>query len=293
VKALLRDGLDKLARRAARSYIVGAELPNAIQAARFLAPQSIASTICYWDGEADDSRQVANHYLSIVEAIRNERLDCYLSVKPWALQFSDELFDELCRSARQHDVRLHFDSLLPDVTEQTFALIERPTAQGLRIGCTLPARWSRSVRDVERAIESHLRVRIVKGQWPDPDGTDLDAREGFLKIVDQLGGRIGQVAVATHDPGLARESLTRLRAAGTQSELELLFGLPVGPCIAVAQSLGVPVRVYLPFGRAWLPYVLAQAKRNPRVAWWIFRDLCTSLRSSLMGSRPTHFRLPL
>jgi proline dehydrogenase len=291
VRAILRNGIDKLTRRVARSYIVGPELSDAVRAAKFIAPQDMVSTICYWDSETDNPRDIANRYRSIIESISNEHLNCYVSIRPWALQFSYGLFDELCAFAHQHDVSLHLDSLLPDASDKAFAMIERDGAQGPTVGCTLPGRWQRSVSDAGRAIDLGLRVRIVKGQWPEPQGADLNPREGFLKVVDRLSGYASAVAVATHDVDLARESLKRLRSAGTSCELELLFGLPVGPGIGVARSLGIPVRIYLPFGKAWLPYVIAQAKRNPVIAWWLFRDLWLDLRSRALGAKPTHLRL--
>jgi proline dehydrogenase len=35
----------------------------------------------------------------------------------------------------------------------------------------------------------------------------------------------------------------------------------------------VPVRVYVPYGQAFLPYAMSQLKQNPRIAWWLVRDL--------------------
>jgi len=47
------------------------------------------------------------------------------------------------------------------------------------------------------------------------------------------------------------------------------------PLLKIAAELDVPVRVYVPYGHGWLPYSLTQARRNPRVFWWILRDLIT------------------
>jgi predicted TIM-barrel fold metal-dependent hydrolase len=48
------------------------------------------------------------------------------------------------------------------------------------------------------------------------------------------------------------------------------------PLLKVAAELDVPVRVYVPYGHGWLPYSLTQAHRNPRVFWWILRDLISA-----------------
>ena len=68
---------------------------------------------------------------------------------------------------------------------------------------------------------------------------------------------------------LAREALRRLRAAGTPCELELLFGLPAMPAARAADELSVPVRIYVPYGHATLPYRIADARRDARVLGWL------------------------
>jgi proline dehydrogenase len=111
---------------------------------------------------------------------------------------------------------------------------------------------------VDRAIELGLTVRVVKGQWVDREVPERDPRAGFLEVIDGLAGKAKGVAVATHDPQLARESILRLQASSTPCELELLFGLPVRRVLPVAAELGVPVRYYVPYGSAWLPYALGR-----------------------------------
>ena len=117
-----------------------------------------------------------------------------------------------------------------------------------------------------------LRVRVVKGQSPDPARADVDPAKGYLRVINRLAGRARSVAVATHDPLLARSSLTRLLEAGTPCELELLYGYPMRAVSTVARSMSVPIRVYIPFGNAWLPYALTQVINKPTRLWWILKD---------------------
>jgi hypothetical protein len=46
--------------------------------------------------------------------------------------------------------------------------------------------------------------------------------------------------------------------------------------LKVARDLAVPIRNYLPYGYAWLPYALRQARRDPRILWWVLRDASRS-----------------
>ena len=57
--------------------------------------------------------------------------------------------------------------------------------------------------------------------------------------------------------------MRRLAAQGTACELELLCGLPRRGVLELARSRRLPVRLYVPFGQAWLPYALSQVLRKP------------------------------
>jgi proline dehydrogenase len=260
-----------LAERVARPYIVGQELGDAIRASRSLRERGFRSTIGFWNRVDEDPDDIAARYSAAIDAVGAEGLDCRVSVKAPPLQFSQERFERLAKQARERNVGLHFDSLWPEATDETFSLLSKLVPRYPNLGCTLPARWRRSPDDAERAIELGLGVRIVKGQWPDPADPDRDMRAGYLEVVDRLAGRVRYAAVATHDALLAREALTRLRAAGTKCELELLYGLPLRKVVAIARAGAVPVRVFLPYGHGFLPYAMEQLKAHPWIALQVVR----------------------
>jgi proline dehydrogenase len=277
--------LDRLMTTSASlAYIAGPELKDAIAACNRFAQQGLTSTVGYWDkGEGADPREVADAYLQALAAISAEGLDSYLSIKAPPLQMSSTLVAEVVDRASEAAIGIHFDSLFPEVAERTFELVAESRLSHAMVGCTLPGRWRRSTDDARRAVElGAARVRVVKGQWPDPADPDLDTRQGFLMVIDALlAAKAAHVAVATHDPWLARESLRRLQSGGASCELELLFGLPMNAVTQVAAELRAPVRLYVPYGKSYMPYALSQLRRNPKVVWWFLRDtLATNLRGA-------------
>ncbi len=272
---------------AARCYIAGDQADDAARVAEGLRRRGIAATIGFWDTESQSARQVADEYRAGIE--RLTRLDerSYLSVKLPALRFNQELLEEVAAAAHAGARRIHFDSHGPEVADRkrtaVEALLERRPDSDL--GFTLPGRWSRSSDDADWACARRLFVRVVKGQWEDPLDPHRDPRSGYLEVVRRLAGRARRVAVATHDPRLAEEAATILVDAGTPCELELLHGLPMRGCLAVARRLKLDVRVYVPYGEAYMPYALSQMRKNPRIAWWIVKDGAASLASKLAGCR--------
>lgn len=261
-----------LLRKAAQSYVAGPDLRDALLVAQTFAARGVtASTLCFWDAQDDLPRHVADMYLETVRAIQSAHLDSYISIKAPSLAFDAGLVAEIAETAAETGIRVHFDSLGAETVDRTFRLIEQARTHQAPLGCTLPGRWRRSPRDAEMAAHMGLHVRVVKGQWSDPSQA-IDPHAGFLDVIDALAGRGATVAVATHQPELAATAIGKLQSAGTPCEMELLYGLPSRAVLTVARDLAVPVRYYLPYGHAWLPYALGQARRNPRILWWVLRD---------------------
>ena len=263
--------------RAAKAYVAGEHLGDALAAAEALAARGLGVTLGYWDSPEDGPRQVADAYLAAIDALQ-VRSDGYLSIKVPSLQFSRDLLSELVARAAPARVRLHFDALGPETASPSRGLCQQFLGAGAELSYTLPGRWARSVDDAAWAVEHGLIVRVVKGQWPDPADPARDLRSGFLTVIDALAGRARHVAVATHDPPLAVEAIARLRRAGTSCEIELLYGLPLRRSLEQARRLGVSVHVYVPYGKSYLPYALAQVRKSPRIMWWLVRDALTPRR---------------
>jgi proline dehydrogenase len=167
---------------------------------------------------------------------------------------------------------LMLDAHGPGDAEATIAATEALLADFPQTGCVLPARWRRSPDDADRLRDTSARLRIVKGEWADPDGDPDDGSAAYLALIERLAGRTAPVAVATHDPALAARVLDRLIAAGTPCELEQLRGLPRRRTMAAARTRGVPVRLYVPFGPGWWPYAIDKALARPHLPLWWLRD---------------------
>jgi len=263
-----------LIERAASAYTAGPALNHASAVCKSISAQGLNSTMCYWNVASDLPDHVAGSYTDILNEIPRLASDSYLSVKAPAINFDMELLKIIVGRAKSIGAVVHFDAMAPETADETFKLIRRARDIYPRLGCTLPGRWRRSLSDADQAIEMGLRVRVVKGQWAESVSTDIDPERGFLNIIERLATEMANhVAVATHQTDLARKALSRLLSTGTSCELELLYGLPLQTLIEMGLSLDVPVRMYVPYGRAGLPYRLKQIPRNPRLIAWFVRDL--------------------
>jgi proline dehydrogenase len=250
-------------------------LSDALAVADRVAGEGHSCTIGYWDTGKEPPRHVADEYRAGIESLARTPARGYLSIKLPSLDFSQSLVDEIAAYAAKEQVRLHFDAMWPETVDKTWRILEGllETQKDLVLGCTLPARWRRSLTDADWASHRGLAVRVVKGQWPDSTVGSIDLQEKYLELVDRLGGRARHVSVASHDAPLVAASLERLQLAGTKHDVELLYGLPKRDVVRLAQSRGVSIRMYIPYGQAFLPYALSRARRNPRIIWWLLKDL--------------------
>jgi proline dehydrogenase len=256
-------------RRAASSYIAGAEFKDALRVALRLQSMGFLATIGYWNCEEDSPRHVADAYLQSLAGMQGRKID-HLSIKLPALDYSHELLEEILCVAKKLDTQVHFDSLGPETVDRTLSMLDRVLSNYPNLGITIPARWKRSLHDIDWAIERNVTMRIVKGQWPDSSSENTE--QDFLLAISRLAGRVNQVNVATHNPELVGQSLECLRAGGTCANVELLYGLPTRQPLIVARQFSAAVRFYIPFGHAWLPYCLSQARKNPQILLRMLKD---------------------
>jgi proline dehydrogenase len=256
--------------------MAGESAACALRVAAQLAARGYAVTVGYWSDRDASPQSVGDSAHEALARLASLDGDRYLSLKAPALAFSARAVSKLLEASRVAGVGLHFDALAPDDVEPTFELIERGIEAGApaaALGTTLPARFARSLADVERCIALGLSVRVVRGQWADRGSETGDVAGAFLAIVERLAGRARVVRVATHDPALAGPALQCLRVRGTRAELEVLWGPAARGVLRSGIARGARVRVYVPYGQAALPYALRDIAARPRMLAWLLRDI--------------------
>jgi proline dehydrogenase len=289
--ALLRDA------RYALPHLVERVAPGpgpaaAIRICDRLARRGFATTVGYFQNGDTPPDEVAAATSAVARLLAERPRDVYLSVKAYPLEFDAARLRDIAETAATANLALMFDAESPNDAERSLGLALGLLAEFPRTGVVLPARWRRSAADAARFRDTTARIRIVKGERSDPDWGGGDAEASYLALVARLAGRDAPVAVATHDPALAERALTLLQAAGTPCELEQLRGLPRRRTVAVARRLGVPVRVYVPFGPGWWPYAVDKALARPYLLSWMVKDWLGARAAPLPATAKAPARQP-
>ncbi len=269
-------GLVKRGKRAARTaatarYVAGPALGDALREEAVYAGAGYATTVGFWNGATDTPAKVREEATAAAESLP---AGSEVSIKIVGIGGDGEHLDELLTTCVRRDLTLHLDALGPDSASlaQETALRLGAIAPG-RVGCTLPGRWPRSVGDAEALADCGLRIRIVKGEVEDPAADELELAAGFLAVAAALAGGSCHVEVATQDAATARSALEQLLAAETACELQVLHAMRSAAAVAVARELGVPVRVYVPYGSSRLPYTREDIQANPPLLATLARDV--------------------
>ncbi len=256
----------------AKKHIAGTYLEDALAICRLAESSGWSTAISVWTREGVSFEENASKYHEIISAIINEKLNSYLSIKPSSINFNLKMFEQLACYASQEKMRIHFDSLSPDSADRYLKfLMEAITIYPL-LGYTLPSRWRRSLLDAELISELNIPVRIVKGQWPDPDYKQINSRKNFLEIIKILAGKVPMIGIATHEKSLAEKAIEIASTTNTQYELEQFFSLPSVEK-KLSQKYNLKKRLYVVYGEPYLPYNLRSANKRPAMIGWVLKDI--------------------
>jgi proline dehydrogenase len=133
----------------------------------------------------------------------------------------------------------------------------------------------RSEADVERLVEHGARVRLVKGAYQEPAAVSFpdkrDVDEAYRRLGVHLLERGNYPAFGTHDEAIIEHLRRYARDHGIGSqrfEFQLLYGVRRDLQDRL-RSQGENVRIYVPFGTEWYPYLMRRMAERPANLWFI------------------------
>jgi proline dehydrogenase len=273
-----------VSRSIARRFVAGDTLDEAVEAARAVNAAGLSASLDFL-GESVKSREEATEAaemaIRILERIAAEGIDANLSVKPTQLGLDvDEDFGrgnielvlqrarELGNGDGEVFVRLDMESTA--YTERTVALVERLWADGFRnVGTVLQSYLRRTPDDLDRMLALGARVRLVKGAYKEPEELAFpdkaDTDRAFVEEMERLLEGGTYPAIATHDEAIidhARRFAWERGIGKDGFEFQMLYGVRRDLQQRLREE-GYNVRVYIPFGSQWYPYLMRRLAERP------------------------------
>ncbi|MGH7688054.1 MAG: proline dehydrogenase family protein [Gemmatimonadaceae bacterium] len=271
---------NRFAKSFASRFVAGERLDDAVTAVRALNAKGISASLDLL-GESvhneQEARAARDEYLTVLDRINTERLDCNVSVKLTAmgLDISEELCVAIMRDilerAQRYGTFVRVDMESSAYTERTLRLFEERLYPGFKqhVGVVLQSYLYRTFADVERAVALKCRVRLCKGAYKEPpavaypDKKDVDGN--YVKCMHALLENATYPAIATHDPAMvaeARRFVAEHAIATDRFEFQMLYGVRRDLQEQLVRD-GYRMRVYVPFGTQWYPYLMRRLAERP------------------------------
>jgi proline dehydrogenase len=269
-----------LARRFASRFVAGESIEQGVEAARELARRGITSSLDLLgesvtvEAEATAAR---DQYLRMLDQMAASGTEVNVSVKP--TQMGLDISEALCvanmtailekAAALGGFVRLDMESSA--YTERTLEFFRRRLFDrfGGHCGVVIQSMLRRSEQDIDDLIAMRARVRLCKGAYLEPptvafpDKADVD--RNYLRLMERLLTAGNYPGIATHDEAIithAKEFTRRERIGTDRFEFQMLYGVRRDLQDSLRRD-GYRLRVYIPFGTQWYPYLMRRLAERP------------------------------
>jgi proline dehydrogenase len=273
-------------RALSRRFVAGDTLDEAVVVARALNTEGFLVSLDLLGEEVGDegsARAATAEYLSCLHRIDREGLRANISVKPTQLGLAiDEALalesvGRLAEAAAETGTTVTLDMEDSRYTDGTVRLYETAQIRYGNLGLALQAYMRRTPADLARLIPLGGHIRLCKGAYVEPEQLALTSKrevdDAFASQLEVLMAASGTYpAIATHDSDLV--DLTRRLAAPRRApfEFQMLYGVRTDLQRDLLAE-GFPLRVYLPFGSEWYPYLTRRLAERPANAWFFARSM--------------------
>jgi proline dehydrogenase len=271
---------NKLAKTMANRFVAGETLDTALAAVARLNARGITASLdllgesVHNEGEA---RASGEGYVTMLDRIYERKADANVSVKLTAmgLDISEDLcvaiMHKILQRARDYQTFVRIDMESSEYTQRTLDLFEHRLYPAYRenVGIVLQSYLYRTFADVERANLLKARVRLCKGAYKEPETVAYpnkkDVDSNYVRCMHELMLKGNYPGIATHDEAIIKEAkrfAKENQIATSRFEFQMLYGVRRDLQDQLVRE-GYRIRVYVPFGTQWYPYLMRRLAERP------------------------------
>ena len=269
-----------LAKSFASRFVAGETIPEAVAAATALEAKGITASLDLLGEsvtQAQEAEAACAHYVQMVDEMAAAHDQVNVSVKLTQMGF--DIDEDLClrnmtrilERAAQHDGFVRLDMESSAYTQRTLDFFTNRLFQrfGKHCGVVIQSCLRRSDVDIQRLIDMQARVRLCKGAYLEPADvaypSKSDVDKAYVRLAERLLERGNYPGIATHDEailGHVRKFAQRNGIGSDRFEFQMLYGVRRDLQEQLVQS-GCRMRVYIPFGTQWYPYLMRRLAERP------------------------------
>ena len=264
----------------AKRFIAGYDFSSAKKNIAQLMDDGYQVSIDYVGELSKTSKQAAraaSQYVEISNYYKGKRID--ISIKPTQLGllfdkfFCKQLLYSVVRTAKlnNHTVRLDMED--SKVTDDTIKLAIWLNEMFGNVGVAIQANLYRTKEDIWQLFDNNVSIRLVKGAYKENSTIAVQPPDDvsgcymyFANIILEYSK--APPAIATHDEKIIKE-INKYK--NRRFDYEFLYGIRRDLQKELKLD-GHRVRVYVPFGEQWFPYVLRRLKEWKNLKF-VFKSL--------------------
>jgi proline dehydrogenase len=269
----------------ARRFVAGETLDQAVFVARQLNQAGMAVSLDLLGEEVATPSEVDLAYRGYEDCLRRitaDGLDANISIKltQLGLAFDHELaastLDRLARGALGTGQTITIDMEDSRFTAQTIDLYRRSQERYGNLGLALQAYLYRTPDDIKNLAPLGGHLRLCKGAYLESEDIaftapdDVDAAFARLLALLMADERT-KPAIATHDPALIAQALPLAMIRQSPFEFQMLYGVRTKAQRELAAVY--PIRIYVPYGSHWYPYLVRRLGERPANLAFFLRAL--------------------
>jgi proline dehydrogenase len=286
-----------VARKFASRFVAGETIEEGVKAAADLAARGITASLdllgesVHAEAEAVAAR---DQYLAMLGRMAAQRVEVNVSVK--LTQMGLDIDEDLCHrnmiqildKAKQLQGFVRLDMEGSDYTQRTLDFFNQrlfPAYAG-HCGVVIQSALRRSEKDIDDLIAIRARVRLCKGAYLEPADVAYpkksDVDRNYVLLMERLLLKGNYPGIATHDEKIithARQFVAQNQIASDRFEFQMLYGVRRDLQGRLRQA-GHNMRVYIPFGTQWYPYLMRRLAERPANIAFILGNL---VRESMPG----------
>ena len=277
-----------LAERLTSRFVAGQTLDRALTVCRKLNDEGILVTLDHLGenvtspAEAKASRDA---YLEALRRVSQGRLRSTVSIK--LTQFGLDLSSDGCREnveqlvccARQSGTSVEIDMEASEYVDRTLEIVRAMHAKHGSVRAVIQAYLRRSENDIEQLCRERIPVRLCKGAYQEsadiafPRKSEVD--ENYVRLTRILMERGVNPGIASHDPNMVEAAVKYASELGVVKdgfEFQMLYGIRRDLQRWLVKD-GYRLRLYVPYGDAWYPYLMRRLAERPANLLFLARNL--------------------
>ncbi len=263
----------------AKRYIAGDTLEDAINVSKRLNKEGAMTTIDVL-GEFVSTKEETEYYrdlaIQVLEEIDKNGINANLSLKltQMGLKISKELcldnVETILKRAKELGNFVRIDMEDSSCTTDTIEIYDS-FREIYNVGTVLQAYMRRTINDIHYLSDKPMNFRLCKGIYDEPRMIaykDYDiVNDNYKYCLETLFKKQAYVGIATHDEKLvfhAEKLIREYNLKKEEYEFQMLLGVDEELRHIIIDN-GHKIRIYVPFGKDWLPYSIRRLKENPNI----------------------------